>query len=393
MACQWTDEQTGGHCPALAEHFTGTDKKWLTFTNGTHVDSLSPEVFNRWYDFLKLYVAKEAPIANAALIQAGGPVIYQEAMGISGVTMPPDPIQQEPTYESALAAFEALDPIRILFDNGAGGDPGQPYPGFEQSFKSFPIPDTTGRSWFFSADGTLADKRPKKTEASSFKWDPDSTPPSNFSGDTAAGEDGLWTATPPYQWVPHPEGKAVSYVTEPLEKDTTVVGAGAVRVRVRSSSPSVDLQATISEVRPDDKETFVQGGWVRGDMRKLDPRKSEPLEPVLSLRKKHIKPMPSDRFVRVTIPLYYEGHAYREGSRVRVVISAPNGDQPIWSFAKTDPKGKATVDIASSKRKPSKLTLPVVESVDVPTELPPCPALRGQPCRDYEPLENRKPKR
>src|SRR5204862_7126635 len=35
MACQFTDEQTGGHCPTLAEHFTGTQKKWFTFTNGT----------------------------------------------------------------------------------------------------------------------------------------------------------------------------------------------------------------------------------------------------------------------------------------------------------------------------------------------------------------------
>ena len=26
MACQWTDEQTGGHCPTLAKHMTGTDK-------------------------------------------------------------------------------------------------------------------------------------------------------------------------------------------------------------------------------------------------------------------------------------------------------------------------------------------------------------------------------
>ena len=42
MACQWTDEQTGGHCPTLAKHMTGTDKKWFTFTNGTHVDSLVP---------------------------------------------------------------------------------------------------------------------------------------------------------------------------------------------------------------------------------------------------------------------------------------------------------------------------------------------------------------
>ena len=52
MACQFTDEQTGGHCPALASRFTGTTKKWFTFTNGTHIDSLDPATFNRWYDFL-----------------------------------------------------------------------------------------------------------------------------------------------------------------------------------------------------------------------------------------------------------------------------------------------------------------------------------------------------
>jgi hypothetical protein len=97
MACQWTDEQTGGHCPTLAEHFTGTQRKWFTFTNGTHVDSLDPATFNRWCDFLALYVAQQAPIQNCAALPAAAPVIYQEAMGISGVTMPPDPIQLQPT--------------------------------------------------------------------------------------------------------------------------------------------------------------------------------------------------------------------------------------------------------------------------------------------------------
>ena len=47
-ACQWTDEQTGGHCADLASRFTGTRKKWFTFTNGTHIDSLDPETANRW---------------------------------------------------------------------------------------------------------------------------------------------------------------------------------------------------------------------------------------------------------------------------------------------------------------------------------------------------------
>jgi hypothetical protein len=42
-------------------------------------------------------------------------VIYQEAMGISGVMMPPDPIQLQPAYSGALQALEQLQPIRVLF--------------------------------------------------------------------------------------------------------------------------------------------------------------------------------------------------------------------------------------------------------------------------------------
>jgi len=85
----------------------------------------------------------------------------------------------------------------------------------------------------------------------------------------------------------------------------------------------------------------------------------------------------------VTIPLYYQGHAYRKGSRIRVTISAPNGDQPVWSFGEAQPAGTAAVRIAFSKRRPSSLVLPVVPGVEIPTELPPCPGLRGEPCRDY----------
>jgi hypothetical protein len=384
MACQFTDEQTGGHCPTLAEHMTGTKRKWFTFTNGTHVDSLDPETFNRWFDFLSLYVAQQPPSERSPVVQGAAPVVYQEAMGIPGVTLPPDPIQQQPTFDGALAAFEKLPPIRVLFDSGAGGSqPGEPKPGFEQSFPSFPVPGTTARSWFLSSGGRLADKPPARAKAGSFTWDAHAKPLTDFTGDTGSG--GLWTATPDYKWMQNPPGTALSWVSAPLSENTTVVGAGAVHVWVRSPKPSVDLQATISEVRPDGKETFVQGGWVRGNERKLDRKKSTPLEPVLSLRARDVSPMPKGRFVEVTIPLYYEGHAYRAGSRIRLTIAAPNGDQPVWSFGETLPKGQAKVAIANSKRMPSSLVLPVVPGVDVPTGLPPCPGLRGEPCRDYKP--------
>jgi uncharacterized protein len=390
MACQWTDEQTGGHCPDLAEHFTGTPHTWVTFTNGTHVDSLDPATFNRWYDFLQLYVAKRTPIIYSAVIQAAAPLIYQEAMGISGVTLPPDPIQQQPTYDAALAAFEEFPSIRVLFDNGAGGSsPGQPYAGFEKSFGDFPIRGTEARAWYLSPRGRLRSEPPTGPHADGFTWNPHALPKTDFSGDTAAGPGGLWTATPKYDWAENPPGAAVAYLTAPLPEVTTVVGAGAVRLWVRCSTPDIDLQATISEVRPDGIETFVQNGWVRADERKLDRRKSTPLEPVLSLRKSDVSPLPPGRFVPLTIPLYYEGHVYRAGSRIRVVIAAPNGTQPIWSFDHTHPRGTAKVAIAYSKKMPSRLLLPIVRGVEVPTGLPPCPGLRGEPCRPYHAYMNR----
>jgi len=94
MACQWEDEQTGGQCADLVQHFTGTKLKWFTFTNGAHIDSLDPDTYDDWYDFLSLFVAHRAPIVNQAVVHAAAPVVYQSAMGLPQddlVTLPVDP--------------------------------------------------------------------------------------------------------------------------------------------------------------------------------------------------------------------------------------------------------------------------------------------------------------
>ena len=174
-----------------------------------------------------------------------------------------------------------------------------------------------------------------------------------------------------------------------------MIGGGAVHVWVRSSAPNVDVQATVSEVRPDGKETFVQDGWLRADERKLATgtnnlldQKSTLLEPIPSMKPSDVSPMPKGRFVELVIPLYFEGHAYRKGSRIRLTIAAPNGTQPVWSFGQTEPKGTANMSVAFSKKMPSSLILPVVPGVGVPTALPPCPSLRNEPCRTYKPFTN-----
>jgi predicted acyl esterase len=396
MACQWEDEQTGGHCPDLVEHFGPTTPKWFTFTNGAHIDSLDPETYNRLYDFLELFVAHQAPIVNQALVRATAPVVYQAALGVSDVeTLPPDPIQLEPTYQLALAAFEKLPSVRVLFDNGAGKSPlgnstaGDPYPGFEHSFSTFPVPGTMPKYLFLSPDGSLASQPPSEGGVNWYTSNASATPLVDYPGNTGGG--GLWgnASNWTWDWVQNPPGTAVSYVSSPLTSNTTVIGAGALYIWVRSSTPDVDLQATISEVRPDGKETFVQDGWIRASERKLATGSNDPidqpstlLEPEPSMLATDVQPMPSDSFTEVVVPLYYEGHVYRAGSRIRITIAAPNGAQPVWSFGETRPAGStATVWIESAM--PSSLVLPVVPGMAVPTALPPCPSLRNEPCRAY----------
>jgi predicted acyl esterase len=406
MACQFEDEQTGGHCLDLAQHFTGTSHKWFTFTNGAHIDSLDPWTYTRLYDFLELYVAHKAPIEEAAVVKATAPVAYKEAMGLPAtdlITLPADPIQEQLTYEKALEEFEKLPEIRVLFDNGAGAAPlpgttaaGNPYPTYEHTFSSFPIAGTVAQSWYFGPGGTLTEQQPTAAGVDRYTSNAQATPLNDYTGNTGGG--GLWSDAEDwtYDWAQNPAGTAVSYLTAPLTTDTTAIGGGAVKLWVKSSTPDVDFQATVSEVRPDGNETFVQNGWLRGSERKLATsaknmfkQKPTALQPIPTLLESDLEPMPANEFVPVTIPLYFEGHAYRKGSRIRVTISAPNGTQPIWSFSHTEPEGgTADEEIAFSPSMPSSLTLPVIPGLSIPTALPACPSLRNEPCRAYQAITN-----
>ena len=404
MACQWEDEQTGGHCPALVSHFTGTDKKWFTFTNGAHVDSLDPETLNRWYDFLELYVAHQAPAINQAPLRASAPLVYQSALGTpqdDPITLPADPVQQQPTYDGALTEFEKADPVRVLFDNGAGTSPtgsqtaGDPYPAYEHSFASLPVPGLEARSWYFGPNGSLDPNAPTKKHVDWYTADANALPKTDYTGNTGTG--GLWgnASQWSWDWQQSKPGTAVSYQSAPLTNDVTTVGAGAVQLWVRSSTPDVDLQATVSEVA-NGHETFVQNGWIRGSERKLattdDNILKQPstlLQPIPTMRESDVQPMPQDEYTRVVIPLYFQGHAYRAGSRIRVTISAPNGTQPIWSFDESQPPGTTSnVYVASSPKLPSRVVLPVVPGLSIGWAQPACPSLRNEPCRPAVPFTN-----
>ena len=403
LACQLTDEQVGAHCPDLAEDMTGTRHKWFTFTNGVHTDSLDPQTLVREFDFLNLYVAHRRPVLHIDLgpgktltaplnseIGTFAPTLLDQIFGIkngSVADLPADPTEAAPTYAAAKAIFDRTPEVTVGFDNGdaAGNAPGIPVFGFTATAPRFPFPGTTARSWYLAPHGVLADG-PGAAGADRFTYSAAEGLKTDFHGNPEAG--GLWTTLPHYSWESPTARQADAYVTAPLTQNTPVVGAGTVQVWVKSTKPAVDLQATVTEVRPDGKEVYVQNGYLRGDLRQLTAQ-STSLQASQTLRQADVHPLSAAHWTEITIPLYYEGHVYRTGSRIRVIVSSVGGNQPVWAFGEPDAKGTAEVTLGYGPKMGSRLALPVVPSITVPTALPAnCAALRGEPCRTYAPFTN-----
>ena len=388
LAGAWQDEQTGGHFPAMLADFTGTTKKHFTLMNGNHTEALMPQVISRWYEFLQFYVARQVP--DGSRLRAIAPIIFQQILGTptppTNLAIPPDRFTGL-SLGQALAAYEREPAVRVLFDEGGapGFAPGLPLPGFEASFPSWPVPTVQPTRWYFGAGGELSTSRPARgkqkhghtTATDRYVSDPSARPATDFSG----GSSDIWHVIPDVHWTPVVQGKSLSYVTDPLAVDTVTAGSGSVDLWLRSSAPDTDLQVTLSEVRPDGKETYVQAGWLRASQRKLDRKRTTVLQPVQTHLARDVAPLPRKRFTRARVELFPFAHAFRSGSRIRITVQAPGGDRPFWAFA-TLP-GTQTNEVARSVGHPSSLVLPVVPGVAVPTPLPACPGLRGQPCRPY----------
>ena len=98
------------------------------------------------------------------------------------ITLPADPVQLQPTYATALTAFEKLPAVRVLFDNGAGTSPtgsrtaGDPYPAYERSFATLPVPGVQAGSWYLSTNGALGQSAPTKSHVDWYTSDANAQP-------------------------------------------------------------------------------------------------------------------------------------------------------------------------------------------------------------------------
>ncbi len=378
------DEETGGQWPAILTALKHDPHVWATIVNGTHVDSLGPGTIVRWVEFLDIFVANKVPVSSP-IMNLLAAALYQDLAGAPAGPLPAMQFTDEPTAAAARAAFEAQPRVRVLFDNGGGSaGPGALQPVWNEDFTAWPPKQAVATAFALGTGGRLDTRRSApRSSTVSFRPDPSARPATSLP---ASGNP--WVALPDYDWAPVVGSEGIGFISSPLRKDLAVVGPASLNLEVMSTAPDTDLQATVSEVRPDGKELFVQTGQLRASDRKLDLRASTATHPVPTYAASTARPLPSGRFTEVRIPIQPFGYVFRAGSRIRVTVSAPGGDRPVWALDTYQTNGQVTDTVSLGGGSPSALVLSVVPGIIPPDPQPACPSLRGQPCRSYVPAGN-----
>jgi uncharacterized protein len=163
-----------------------------------------------------------------------------------------------------------------------------------------------------------------------------------------------------------------------------MIGPASADLWIRSSAGEADLEVNVTEVRPDGQEMYVQSGWLRASERALHEGKSSDLAPVHTHREEDVAPVPSDEWAYARLQVFPFAHVFRAGSQIRISVDTPGSSRAEWLFVLDESQtDDVRIDVAHSEQHPSSILLPVIPGQSVPTELPPCPSLRGQMCRSY----------
>jgi uncharacterized protein len=213
---------------------------------------------------------------------------------------------------------------------------------------------------------------------------PDLTP--DDADDAGTSSTFTYDATRPGSWTAPVQDQA-TFTSDALRRQTVMAGSGSVDLWIAADAEDVDLQATLSEVRPDGQEMLVQSGWLRASHRALDENASTTLRPRHLHTADSIEKLPAGQSTRLRIELFPFAHVFRQGSRIRLTVSGPGGGSNAWPWAFDAIPGGFDVQIAhDGKQHASSIVLPIVEPTDLslPPSLPEPGSVWLQPCRPVE---------
>ena len=189
---------------------------------------------------------------------------------------------------------------------------------------------------------------------------------------------------------PGTPGGALAYTTPKLAHDVELLGPASLNLWLKSTALDSDLQATITEIRPDGQEVYVGRGWLRASMRKLDRRASTTTLPVQTDLKSDVQPLVPNRPTFMRFAVFPLDYVFRAGSRIRLIIDTPS-QTGGWNFQPvantpglTPPLTAANSGVNSilhDAQHPSELLVGTVPGASAQAGNPACNTLLNQPCR------------
>ena len=182
-------------------------------------------------------------------------------------------------------------------------------------------------------------------------------------------------------WGPLPadwKTAGVAYTSPPLGEDMMVYGPGSADLWVTAGAGDADLQVTVTELRPDGQETYVQRGWLRLSNRALDASRSTSLLPVRLEQPGQPMPLLPGRPVLARVEIHKMGHYFRRGSRLRIWIDTPaqTGGLVFDTFTQ-----RQRIHVLHNAQYDSVVRLAVLKDVEGPAGYPACGETILQPCR------------
>jgi predicted acyl esterase len=388
LAGAWQDEQTGSGFASMLDEFPRHPDVKFYLLNGVHSSALEPEVLWPWIAFLDLYIGRRvpAPARFAPFI----PVLAAQLMG-AGALPPPVPTnvwEGVTDRELARLQFESRPRVQVLFENGAGTSlSGVPSTTFSAGFSFWPPREIRSLRLYFGDEGRLERRRPTRAGGGidGYRPDPSLRPAQTIPGQ---GQSASWLVQPDYNWTPLPPEAAVAYRSDVVSEPMVLAGTASVDLWLRSNVPDTDLQITLSEIRSDGFEIYIQSGWLRASHRAVDRRRRRPLDPAPTHLEADAEPLPAGKFTRVRIATLPFAHVIRAGASIRVSVAAPGGDRTRWAFETPETSGFVYNEISRTRRHASRVVLPWVRKIDVPPGSFSATALRGQPSRADQRIAN-----
>jgi len=171
---------------------------------------------------------------------------------------------------------------------------------------------------------------------------------------------------------------SAAYTSAALDHDVVIYGSVSADLWISTSASDTDLQVTLTEVRADGQERFLQRGWLRLSNRAVDTAHSTPTRPIQCDRPECIATAVPDRPTLARVELTKVAHAFRTGSKVRIWIDAPSATGENSFDHSSIP---STNRVWFDTEHPSRLVFGTLAGIEVPKGEADCGHALMEPCR------------